>query len=103
MIAMHNDLKPLIHYSPGGVLSKVVIKSERLNVTLFSMAAGTDIGEHTSTKEATVHVIEGEGTFTLSGKAIAMRPGVLIHMRPSEKHAIAAEKDLSFLLTLVGP
>jgi quercetin dioxygenase-like cupin family protein len=96
------DLKDSISYSAGGVISKVIIKSSRLNVTLFCMAKGTDIGEHTSTKEGTVHVIEGSGTFTLSGESIAMESGKLIHMKANQVHSIAAEKDTSFLLTLIG-
>ncbi len=97
---MENDLKKLIAYSEGGVTSKVVLKSDKLNITLFCMAAGTDISEHTSTREATVYVIEGKGEFTLAGKSIQMLPGVLIYMPKNSPHSIAAEENTSFLLTL---
>jgi quercetin dioxygenase-like cupin family protein len=97
---VNKNLRDLISYSPGGVMSKVIVKSDKLNVTLFCMAAGTDISEHTSTREGTVHVLEGEGTFTLDGEANHMKPGVLIHMRRGQPHSIAVKKDTSFLLTL---
>lgn len=90
----------MISYSKGGVTSKVIIKSDVLNVTLFCMAAGTDISEHTSTKEGTVHVLEGKGIFTLTGTNIKMKPGVLFHMSASMPHSIAAYENTSFLLTL---
>jgi quercetin dioxygenase-like cupin family protein len=97
---MEQNIYDLISYAPGGVTSKVIVKTEGLNVTLFCMAASTDISEHTSTREGTVHVLEGEGTFTLEGEAIPMKPGVLIHMRRGQPHSIAAKKETSFLLTL---
>ncbi|MEK6946291.1 MAG: cupin domain-containing protein [Nanoarchaeota archaeon] len=96
------NLKDSISYPDGGVISKVIVKSERLNVTLFSMAAGTEIGEHTSTKEGTVYVIEGDGVFTLANESIVMKASVLIHMIANQPHSIAANKNTSFLLTLIG-
>lgn len=66
------------------------------------MAAETDISEHTSTREGTVYVVEGDGIFTLAGKQIAMKPSMLIHMKADQPHSISAEKDTSFLLTLIG-
>ncbi len=99
---MERNLNDSINYSDGGIISKVVIKTERLNVTLFCMAAGTDISEHTSTREGTVHVIEGNGVFTLAGRAITMRQGVFIHIKADQPHSITAESNTSFLLTIIG-
>jgi len=64
---MKEKLIDLISYSKGGILSKVLVKSEKVNVTLFSMARGTELSEHTSTKDALIYVIEGKGVFTLEG------------------------------------
>lgn len=99
---MHKDLTTLIHYNNGAILSKVIIATNKKNVTLFCMAKGTELSEHTSTKEAMVHVIEGTGTFVLQGKKIAMKPGTIICMEKNEKHSLKAEKNLSLLLTLVA-
>ncbi len=96
------DLKRMIAYSDGGITSKIVAKGEKSQVTLFSMAAGTDIGDHTSTKEGQVYVIEGEGVFTLEGVGIAMDPGVLITFEKNAKHSLSAKKNTSFLLFLSG-
>ena len=64
------NLRKMISYSPGGITSKVLVKTQSMNVTLFCMAAGTELSEHTSTKEGLVYVLEGKGTFTLEGKEI---------------------------------
>jgi nitric oxide dioxygenase len=71
-----------------------------MNITLFCMAAGTNIEEHTAAKEGTVHVIEGMGVFTLGRARIPMRQGVLIHMTAHQPHTIKADNNTSFLLTL---
>jgi quercetin dioxygenase-like cupin family protein len=95
-----NDLNKLIEYSKDGILSKVLIKSEKNNVTLFCMAAGTEMTEHTSTKEGTVHVVEGKGVFTLEGEKIAMIPNILIHMEKNAVHSLKAEENTTFILSL---
>ena len=102
MIDQRGEVGKLIDYSEGGVLSKVLVKMDRSHVTLFCMAAGTNISEHTSTKEGFVYVVEGKGMFVLEGKEIEMVPGVLIPMVAEAKHSLKAEENTSFLLFLVS-
>jgi len=97
---MEIDIKKIIEYPEKGVLSKVIIK-EKQNVTLFCMAKGTDIGEHTSTKQGFIYVIEGKGIFNLEGEDIVMETGKFIFMKENAKHFIKAEENISFLLALV--
>lgn len=94
------NVKELIAYSPGGVVSKTVSKTGSMDVSLFCMAAGTEISSHTSTREGIVFVLEGKGVFVLQGKEIKMKPGVLIFMEKNAVHSLAAEEDTSFLLFL---
>ena len=96
------NLKDLVTYSKGGILSKIIVKSDKLNVTLFCMAGGTEISEHTSTKQGFVFVIEGKGIFSLGGKNIEMLPDAFIQMRENVAHSLNAEENTSFLLSLVN-
>ena len=96
------NIKELIAYSNGGILSKEIVKNNKLSVTLFCMAAGTEISEHTSTKQGFVHVIEGKGIFNLEGKDIIMSEGVFIKMNKNMVHSLKAEQNTSFLLSLVS-
>ncbi|MEK6936247.1 MAG: cupin domain-containing protein [Nanoarchaeota archaeon] len=98
---MNKNTKEMIEYPEEGVLSKVIIKDKKLNVTLFCMAKDTDITEHTSTKSGTIYVVEGSGIFNLEGKDIVMKQGVLIHMKENAVHSLKAIENTSFLLTLV--
>ncbi|MDD5163090.1 MAG: hypothetical protein PHD95_02665 [Candidatus ainarchaeum sp.] len=54
----------LVSYSNGGIVSKTLFRTKTIDATLFCMAKGTEISEHTSTKEGIVFVIEGKGIFS---------------------------------------
>lgn len=89
-----------LEYPEAGVLSKVLLKVATCQYTLFCLAAGTDISEHTSTRNATVQVLEGKGTLILEGQAIPLEPGMFVFMPANAPHALQAEENLAFLLTL---
>jgi quercetin dioxygenase-like cupin family protein len=93
-------LQEQIEYPHAGVLSKVLVKAPYCQYTLFCLAAGTDISEHTSPRNATVHVIEGRGILTLEGEDIVLEKGTFIYMPANAPHALKAESNLAFLLTL---
>lgn len=94
------DLNRLITFTPGGILSRVVLESEHLEATLFCLAAGSGISEHTAGREAAITVLRGRGVFTLEGRRITMSPGVFISMKPGAPHSLKATEDLAFLLLL---
>ena len=98
---MFEKINDLIKYSPKGILSKAIM-NDKLNITLFSMAKGTEMSEHTSTKPGSVYVVEGKGIFNLAGKNIQMAAGVLIYMKANSAHSLKAEENTSFILTLVN-
>ncbi len=99
---MEKQINELIEYPEKGVLSKDIVKNNKLNITLFCMAKGTDISEHTSTKQGFVYVIEGDGIFNLEGKDIAMSPGVFIYMEENAVHSLKANENTSFILVLTN-
>lgn len=94
------QLKDHIAYSVEGVLSKIIWKSEVCQHTLFCMAGGTSISEHTSTRDATLHVIEGTGVLTLAGEKISLSPGIFVLISANVPHELEAAADLAFVLTL---
>lgn len=96
------NARKLISYSKGGITSKVIRKSKTIDVTLFCMAKGTEISEHTSTKKGIVFVLEGKGTFNLEGEKIQMFPGIIIFMEKNAVHSLKADENTSFVLLLFG-
>jgi quercetin dioxygenase-like cupin family protein len=100
MVENNFNIDKQIEYPKSGILSKVLVKSDNKDATLFCMSKGSELTEHTSTKEGYVFVLEGKGTFILSGKRIIMKKNILIHMKKNEKHSLKAIKNTSFLLIL---
>ena len=95
------NVKKLIEYSKGGILSKELEKKGKINLTLFCMAVGTEISDHTSTKEGFVYVLEGNGIFNLENKKIEMTENILIPLRKNVVHSLKVKEDTSFLLFLI--
>ena len=69
---------------------KVIWKDNLCQYSLFCLAANTEISEHTSTRNATVQVVEGAGALTLNGERIPLKPGVFIFMAANAPHALEA-------------
>lgn len=93
-------IKERIEYPADGVLSKILLKDNNCQHTLFCLAKNTEISEHTSTRNAVINVIEGQGTLTLEGEDIQLEPGIFVFMKANAPHALKAEQNLAFLLTL---
>ncbi|MBD2342950.1 cupin domain-containing protein [Anabaena subtropica] len=94
------QLREQIEYPRAGVKSQVIFQDKVCQYTLFCLAATTEISEHTSTRNATIHVLEGKGILNLSGQDITLVPGVFILISANAPHALKAEENLTFLLTL---
>jgi len=94
------DIKQLISYSKGSILSKNIASGVKPDSTLFCMAKDSGLSQHTSKYAATIYVIEGRGLFILDGKRVPMRPGVIIFMDKNTLHSLKAYTDLSFILAL---
>ena len=101
-LGFSKDLNELMQFPKEGVFSTVLAKSDTYNYTLMCLAAGTDIDEHTSTKNGVVQVLKGKGTFKLFDKEIEMFPGQFIFMPANAPHSLKAEEDLAILLCLTA-
>jgi quercetin dioxygenase-like cupin family protein len=96
----YTQLREQIEYPSEGVFSKVLLQDKACQYSLFCLTSDTEISEHTSTRNATVNVLEGRGILTLEGKQIVLEPGIFIFMPANAPHALKAEENLAFLLTL---
>ncbi|MBU0535420.1 MAG: cupin domain-containing protein [Nanoarchaeota archaeon] len=94
------DLNKLMQFPGEGIFSTVLAKAKTYNYTLMCLSAGTDIDEHTSTRDGVVQVLKGKGTFRLYDKEIDMEPGVFIFMPKNAPHSLKADQDLAILLLL---
>lgn len=96
------NLNEVMEFPKDGIFSKVLAKSDSYNYTLMCLSKGTDIDEHTSTKNGVVQVLKGKGTFKLFDKEIEMKPNIFIFMPKGAPHSLKAEEDLAILLLLTN-
>ena len=62
------ELKNLVNYQKGQVVSKTLVQNELVSVTVFSFDKGEEISTHAAGGDAMVTVLEGKGKFTIGGE-----------------------------------
>ena len=86
-----------------GIVSRAVITTPGLRLTLFHFAASQELSEHTSPARVLVQAVEGECEFTVDGQPRPLKPGELLHLPPRAPHAVRAVTDLTFLVIQATP
>jgi quercetin dioxygenase-like cupin family protein len=84
-----------------GIVSRAILTTPGMRVTLFNFAAGQELSEHTSKARALVQILAGSCEFTVEGTLHLLKPGDLMHLPPGVPHALTAPESLSMLLTQV--
>ncbi|MCL2349131.1 MAG: cupin domain-containing protein [Planctomycetaceae bacterium] len=95
------NLKSLIDYAEGGVISKQVLKNEVGNITLFSFAQGQGLSEHTAPFDAVVQILDGEAEIRIGGNPLLLTTGETVIMPANIPHALHAVKKFKMLLTMI--
>ncbi len=84
-----------------GIVSRAVLTTPGLRLTLFHFAAGQELSEHTSKARALVQILSGACEFTVGPTQHVLKPGDLLHLPPGAPHAVTAPEAFSMLLTQV--
>jgi quercetin dioxygenase-like cupin family protein len=95
------DLKSLISYQDGSVVSKTLVDRGIGTITLFSFDAGQGLSEHTAPFDAFVQIVDGEAEVTISGEKHLVKAGEIIIMPADKPHALRAEKRFTMLLVMI--
>ena len=69
------QLKDLVAYQPGQVVSQTLVQNEKVSMTLFSFDKGEEISTHASGGDAMVTVLEGIGRFTVGDDVFLLHEG----------------------------
>jgi quercetin dioxygenase-like cupin family protein len=94
-------LSGLVNYQEGSVVSRVILKRDKGNVTLFAFDTGQCLSEHTSPFDALVQGIEGDAEVTVAGQPIALKPGRVILLPAERPHAVKAITRFKMALTMI--
>ena len=60
------ELKDLVAYQDGQVVSKTLVQNDFVSMTIFSFDKGEEISTHAAAGDAMVTVLEGKGRFTVA-------------------------------------
>lgn len=94
-------LRDLVTYQEGSVVSRVILKREKGNVTVFAFDQGQGLSEHTSPFDALAQAIEGDAEITIAGNAIALKAGDVLLLPANKPHAVKATTRFKMLLTMI--
>ena len=91
----------IVNAQEGQIVSKTLAQNEAVSVTVFSFAAGTEIGTHDSAGDAFVHVIEGKGRYIVDGQSYQVAAGEALVMPAKKPHSVHADEVFKMILTVV--
>lgn len=95
------DLRDLVPYQEGQVVSRTLAQNPHVSLTLFAFEKGEEISTHASGGDALVTVLEGTGRFTVDGKVHLLTQGQSLVMPAQVPHAVCGEERFKMLLTVV--
>ena len=94
------ELKSLVDYQDGQVVSKTLVQNDYVSVTIFSFDKGEEISTHASGGDAMVTVLEGTGRFTMGGDVFILNEGETIVMPKDVPHAVFGEEKFKMELVV---
>ncbi|MGD0057086.1 MAG: cupin domain-containing protein [Methanomassiliicoccales archaeon] len=94
------NLDCMIEFTNKGIVSKTFLDTPDANVGVFCMEKGQSLSEHTSKMPATIHVLKGRAKIKLGKEDHECGSGTWIYMPANLNHALVAQEDFVFLLTL---
>jgi len=94
------DLEALAQVAEHGIVSMSIVENEHHKIIHFTLAPGQELSEHTASVPAVIHVLRGEGRVILDGVEHEAGQGKLFYMPAELRHAVQADGELVFLLTM---
>jgi len=95
------NLKELVAYQKGAVVSKTLVEKEAGTVTLFAFDEGQALSEHTAPFDALVQVSDGEAEIRIAGVPYKVGAGEMIIMPAHQSHALKALTPFKMMLTMI--
>jgi quercetin dioxygenase-like cupin family protein len=96
-----SNMKALVVYQDGSVVSKEIIKKPTGTVTIFAFDRDQGLSEHTAPFDALVYVLDGETEITISGEPHHLKAGDMLIMPGGKPHALKAVKRFKMMLVMI--
>ena len=95
------SLAESITYADGAIVSKVLLKNDQGNLTLFAFDKGEMLSEHTAPFDAMVQLLDGKAKIIIDKKSHILVVGESIIMPANVTHALTAVEKFKMLLTMI--
>ena len=95
------ELKGLVGYQAGSVVSREIVSQKTGTVTVFAFASGQGLSEHTAPFDAMVLGLDGEAEVFIGGEPNRVARGDMIIMPAGVPHALKATKNFKMLLVMI--
>lgn len=90
-----------VNYQEGAVVSKEILKTSNVTITLFAFDKGQGLSEHSSPYNAFVSIIDGLADIKVSGIEYKLKAGECLLMEANEPHSLKANQRFKMVLTMV--
>lgn len=94
------ELKDLVSYQEGQVVSKTLVQNDYVSMTIFSFDKGEEISTHAAGGDAMVTVLEGKGRFTVADEVFYLEKGETLIMPKDIPHAVYGEEKFKMQLVV---
>ena len=90
-----------VAYADGSIVSKILLRNEKGNVTLFAFDKGEMLSEHTAPFDAIVQVLDGSAEIIINKVSHFLIAGESIIMPANIVHAVVAVEKFKMILIMV--
>ena len=94
------ELKNLVAYQEGQVVSKTLVQNEAVSMTIFSFDKGEEISTHAAAGDAMVTVLEGKGRFTVADEVFYLEAGETLIMPKDIPHSVYGDERFKMQLVV---
>lgn len=94
------ELRDLVAYQDGQVVSKTLVQNDYVSMTIFSFDKGEEISTHAAAGDAMVTVLDGTGRFTVGGEVFILKKGETLVMPKNIPHAVFGEEKFKMQLVV---
>ena len=95
------DLAGSVDFSDNATVSKMILKKQTGNITLFAFDAGQSLSEHSAPFDAFVQVTEGRGRIIINKVEYDLVAGQFIVMPANIPHAVQAIDKFKMMLVMI--
>ena len=90
-----------ISYADKAIVSKIVLKSEMGDISLFAFDKDEGLSEHSAPYDAVVSIVDGKADIIIAGQSNILEAGETIVMPANIPHALKAVEQFKMVLTMI--